>query len=113
MNTFEIKTKVVFGDNALSALSELSYENAVVFTDAFMAKSGNGVRLDLLSVYSAWAPSLKLSALACFQFYCYVFHFWLFSGLLSLKNPRRRLLHRKSWKPCGRFSSARLYTVFF
>lgn len=41
MNTFEIKTKVVFGDNALSALSELSYENAVVFTDAFMAKSGN------------------------------------------------------------------------
>lgn len=41
MNTFEIKTKVVFGDNALSSLSGLSYENAVIFTDAFMAKSGN------------------------------------------------------------------------
>lgn len=41
MNTFEIKTKVVFGNDALSSLSELSYENAVIFTDAFMAKSGN------------------------------------------------------------------------
>ncbi len=41
MNTFEIKTKVVFGDDALRSLSELSYENAVIFTDAFMAKSGN------------------------------------------------------------------------
>ena len=41
MNTFEIKTKVVFGENALSSLSELSYENAVIFTDSFMAKSGN------------------------------------------------------------------------
>ncbi len=41
MNTFEIKTKVVFGENALSSLSELQYENAVIFTDAFMAKSGN------------------------------------------------------------------------
>jgi len=41
MNTFEIKTKVVFGDNALSSLSELSCENAVIFTDAFMVKSGN------------------------------------------------------------------------
>ena len=55
----------------------------------------------------------EISALACFQFYCCVFHFWLFSGLLALKNLRRRLLHRKSWKPSGRFSSARLYTVFF
>ncbi|MBR5309245.1 MAG: iron-containing alcohol dehydrogenase [Clostridia bacterium] len=41
MNTFEIKTKVYFGENSLSALSDLSYENAVIFTDAFMAKSGN------------------------------------------------------------------------
>ena len=41
MNTFEIKTKVCFGEDSLSALSELCAENAVIFTDAFMAKSGN------------------------------------------------------------------------
>lgn len=63
MNTFEIKTKVVFGENALSSLSELSYENAVIFTDSFMAKSGNADMIgDLLtgcrniSVFSETVP---------------------------------------------------------
>lgn len=41
MNTFEIKPKVYFGENSLSALSGLEYENVVIFTDAFMVKSGN------------------------------------------------------------------------
>ncbi len=63
MNTFEIKTKVYFGDNSLSALSELKAENAVVFTDAFMAKSGNADKIASLmtgckniSVFSETIP---------------------------------------------------------
>ncbi len=63
MNSFEIKTKVYFGDNSLSALSELSAENAVIFTDAFMARSGNADRIASLmtgckniSVFSETVP---------------------------------------------------------
>ena len=41
MNTFEIKTRVIFGEDSLSALGELRAERAVIFTDAFMKKSGN------------------------------------------------------------------------
>ena len=36
-----MKTKVYFGNDSLSSLSELNYENAVIFTDSFMVKSGN------------------------------------------------------------------------
>lgn len=63
MNTFEIKTKVYFGDNSLSALSELCAENVVVFTDAFMVKSGNAEKISSLltgckniSVFSETIP---------------------------------------------------------
>ena len=40
MNTFQLKTRVCFGDGALDALAEIRAENAVIFTDSFMKKSG-------------------------------------------------------------------------
>ncbi len=40
MNTFNVKTKICFGEASLSELGKLSAESAVLFTDAFMAKSG-------------------------------------------------------------------------
>ena len=45
MNTFELKTRVCFGDGSLEALSEIVAENAVIFTDAFMQKSGNAQKI--------------------------------------------------------------------
>ncbi|MBQ9783813.1 MAG: iron-containing alcohol dehydrogenase [Clostridia bacterium] len=45
MNTFELKTRVVFGEDSLSALGELRAERAVIFTDGFMKKSGNADRI--------------------------------------------------------------------
>ncbi len=45
MNTFELKTRVYFGDGALDALAEIRAENAVIFTDPFMKKSGNADRI--------------------------------------------------------------------
>ena len=41
MNVFQIKPRVCFGEDALSALSELQAAHAVIFSDAFMKKSGN------------------------------------------------------------------------
>ena len=48
MNTFELKTRVCFGEDSLNALSEIEAENAVIFTDAFMKKSGNA---DMIASY--------------------------------------------------------------
>ena len=45
MNTFGLKTRVCFGDGSLEALSEIVAENAVIFTDAFMQKSGNADKI--------------------------------------------------------------------
>lgn len=45
MNTFELKTKVCYGADALGSLSELRAESAVIITDAFMKKSGNADRI--------------------------------------------------------------------
>lgn len=63
MNTFGIKTKVCFGDNALSALSELEAKSAVILTDAFMRDSGNADYLaslcekcDKVSVFAEIIP---------------------------------------------------------
>lgn len=45
MNTFELKTRVCFGEDSLGALAEIEAENAVIFTDAFMKKSGNADKI--------------------------------------------------------------------
>ncbi len=45
MNTFELRSRVYFGDGALDALTEIHAERAVVFTDPFMKKSGNADRI--------------------------------------------------------------------
>lgn len=40
MNTFELKTKVVFGQEAMQYLQELSQKKIFIVTDPFMVKSG-------------------------------------------------------------------------
>ena len=40
MNSFDIRTKIYFGDNALDRILELSYEKILVITDPFIEKSG-------------------------------------------------------------------------
>lgn len=60
MNSFSVKPKVYFGQNALEHLSELKYTKAFVVTDPFMIKSGvinnvttqldkGGVKYDIFS----------------------------------------------------------------
>ena len=39
MKSFEIKTKVYFGDQALDRLAEIPYRKVLVITDPFMAQS--------------------------------------------------------------------------
>lgn len=45
MQTFKISTEVCFGGDALEALGRIRAENAVIFTDGFMAKSGGADRV--------------------------------------------------------------------
>lgn len=45
MNEFSIKTKVCFGDGALSKLKEFNDASAVIFTDGFMEKSGTADKI--------------------------------------------------------------------
>lgn len=40
MKSFEIKTKIYFGDNALDRLAELPYNKVLVITDPFVVESG-------------------------------------------------------------------------
>lgn len=40
MKSFEIKTKIFFGDQALDRLKELTYKRVLVITDPFVVKSG-------------------------------------------------------------------------
>lgn len=40
MNSFDIKTKIYFGDNALDRLEELPYKRVLIITDPFIEKSG-------------------------------------------------------------------------
>ena len=40
MKSFDIRTKIYFGDNALDRLLELSYNKILIITDPFIAKSG-------------------------------------------------------------------------
>ena len=39
MKSFDIKTKIYFGDQALDRLSEIPYQRVLVITDPFMAQS--------------------------------------------------------------------------
>ncbi len=45
MNTFRLSTQVCFDENALDILSQYKNLNAVIFTDAFMVKSGAADRI--------------------------------------------------------------------
>ena len=45
MQTFYIKTKVCTGDDAMQVLGTFRDKNAVIFTDAFMVKSGTADRI--------------------------------------------------------------------
>lgn len=40
MKSFDIKTKIYFGDNALDRLADLPYKKALIITDPFVVKSG-------------------------------------------------------------------------
>ena len=40
MNTFEMKTAIHFGDDALGRLREIPYKRVLVITDPFVVKSG-------------------------------------------------------------------------
>lgn len=40
MNSFDIKTKIFFGENALDRLSQLPYKKVMVITDPFVVQSG-------------------------------------------------------------------------
>lgn len=40
MNSFDIRTKIYFGDNALDRLSQLPYKKILIITDPFVVKSG-------------------------------------------------------------------------
>lgn len=46
MKSFELKTKIYFGDNALNRLSEMPYKRVLVITDPFIA---NGPLIDLIT----------------------------------------------------------------
>lgn len=40
MNSFDIKTTIYFGDNALDRLAEIPYKRVLIITDPFVVKSG-------------------------------------------------------------------------
>ena len=40
MKSFDIRTKIYFGENALDRLTDLPYKKAFIITDPFVAKSG-------------------------------------------------------------------------
>ena len=48
MERFKLKTDIIFGNDALSALKSVKSESAVIFTDAFMVKSGTA---DMVAEY--------------------------------------------------------------
>ena len=40
MNSFDIRTKIYFGDNALDRLEEIPYKKIMIITDPFVVQSG-------------------------------------------------------------------------
>lgn len=53
MKTFEMKTVIHFGDNALDRLAELPYKKVLVITDPFIAKGKND-RADHRPIETRW-----------------------------------------------------------
>ena len=64
MNTFQLKTRVCFGDGALDALAEIRAENAVIFTDSFMKKSGNADKIAKLMKMKEFRITKYLASVA-------------------------------------------------
>lgn len=63
MERFKLKTDIIFGNDALGALKNIKSESAVIFTDAFMVKSGTSdmvasymQKCGKISVYSEVKP---------------------------------------------------------
>jgi alcohol dehydrogenase class IV len=71
MQRFQIPTEVCFGDGALDALREIRAEHAVLFTDAFLEKSGVAERIRQclcgcreICTYSAIKPDPPIELIA-------------------------------------------------
>ena len=56
MKTFEMKTVIHFGDNALDRLAELPYKKVLVITDPFIAKGRSEERRVGKECRSRWSP---------------------------------------------------------
>lgn len=70
MQTFKVKTKVCFGEGAMNVLSEQK-GNVVIFTDAFMVKSGAADRIkselvmaDSVSIFGEIKPDPPIELIA-------------------------------------------------
>lgn len=57
MQKFKISTEVCFGKDSLKALGEIYAENAVIFTDAFLYKSGTA---DKIAAYMTQCNNIKI-----------------------------------------------------
>ncbi len=69
MQTFQLSTKLCFGDGALAALRELPIQRALLVTDPFFAKNGTAARIAELckgevQVFSEVQPDPPLSLVA-------------------------------------------------
>lgn len=71
MQKFKISTEVCFGKGALSALETINAENAVIFTDAFLKKSGTADKIAgymkncaHISIYSDIKPDPPVELIA-------------------------------------------------
>lgn len=71
MQKFKINTEVCFGDNALEALKDIHAKNAVIFTDAFLEKSGVSGKIasymtscENIKVYSEIKPDPPVELIA-------------------------------------------------
>ena len=64
MKTFEMKTVIHFGDNALDRLAELPYKKVLVITDPFIAK-GKMIELITDPLRRGGKGVLKYSVMLC------------------------------------------------
>lgn len=71
MQKFKISTEVCFGKDSLSALETIKVENAVIFTDAFLKKSGTADKIagymkncTHISIYSDIKPDPPVELIA-------------------------------------------------
>lgn len=71
MQKFKISTEVYFGENSLAELGEIEAQNAVIFTDAFLCKSGTADKIagymkkcKNISIYSDIKPDPPVELIA-------------------------------------------------